>query len=322
MFYDCFNLEYFINKYRLFTLIFILFFCVQTVSRLTMGKVIPGVFSFLPLAISDDTMGFFSSLQESERDCSLFSEPAIFVQFLFPMLALELLYYEKKSWFRISIIVLTLLFLQSGNALLGTSILGVFFIISYFKGRLSIKKVIGLAVVSFLIIFVGSTYIKSEMGEKLMDREETIAVGAYEEGYVGSGFIRIYRGYFIYKDYSLIDMIKGNDNVDHIKSVIKSSQWGWTFHNETYFNTFQSFLLYTGIIGTLIFGLFFVKQWRSTTYCGKSILACYLALSFIALMHFNTLMAIYMLIPFALKNGAPSLYRSRLFYLHNYFKKK
>lgn len=303
MFYDCFNLNYFVKKYRLLTLILIGFFYIQTFSRFVAGKVIPSVFSFLSLSITNDATGFFSQLQVETRDSSFFSEPAIFVQFLLPILALELLYFEKKSWFRIGSIVLTLLLLQSGNALLGMLVVGMFYILSFYRGKFTFKKIIGLSLISIIIIVGSSIYIKSDMGESLMERGNTVSIGAYDEGYVGSGFIRVYRGYFIYNDYSFLNKVFGNDNEDYIKAVIKRSPWGWTFRNETYFNTFQSFLIYTGIIGTLLFGVFYVRQWKQTNYCGKSILACYLALSFIALMHFNAMMAIFLLIPYALKNN-------------------
>lgn len=303
MFYDCFEFNYFIKKYRLFGFVFIAFFFVQTIVRYATGKVLPGMFTFLPMKFSD-VSEFVGGLEFRDRDSSFFSEPAHFVQFLLPLLAVELFFYNRKSWPRILAIIITLLLMQSGNALLGLVVFGIAFVIDYFRGKWSLKKILGFSLILLITGLASYYYINSAMGESLLERQDTISSNSLEtRGYANSGFVRIYRGYYIYQDYSLLDKFIGNDCAQHMEEVVNHSVYSWTFDDNIYFNTFQSFLVYTGIIGTLIFTIFYIGQWKKTNFCGRTILMVFLALSFISSMHFHEIMAVYMLIPFALGNN-------------------
>ena len=303
MFYNTgLRLNYFIGKYRKIALVCIVFFVIQTISRVFFNHVIVGVLSFLPVAIVSDNAGYLLWLSEMDRDSSFFSEPAMFVQFLLPLLVIELFYFPKKSWGRIIAIVLTLLFLQSGNALLGLAVIAVFYLWKYIIQKKSVKSIFSVILVLIVAGIGAFVYIQSDMGQALSNRSVTIQNDSYETtGYATSGFIRIYRGYYIYNEYPLKYKIIGNDNEDYIQEVIGHSKMSWAFHDETYVNTVQAFLIYTGIIGTFFYLLFFINQWRKTNYCGRNILALLMMLSFIAALHFREIMALYLMIPFAMK---------------------
>ena len=161
--------------------------------------------------------------------------------------------------------------------------------------------VFGFLGVVVAVALAGYLYINSSMGANLLQRQETISSNSIEtQGYAGSAFMRIYRGYYIFRDYPLLQKFIGNDNNDYIKAVIAKSEYSWTFYDETYVNAVQAFLIYTGIVGTIFFVLFFITQWRRTNYCGKTIMAILLALSFVASLHFTLAMALYLLIPFGM----------------------
>ena len=200
VFYDFFELPFFLNQYRKISSFFLFFFAIQTFSRFILGKTIVGVFTFLPIATSD--LGEFSShILDSPRDSAFFSEPAHFVQFLLPLLAIELLYYKRKSWARIVAIVLALLIMQSGNAVIGLLIIGVFYFFSYHQGKFTTKKLFGFLGVVVAVALAGYLYINSSMGANLLQRQETISSNSIEtQGYAGSAFMRIYRGYLIFQN--------------------------------------------------------------------------------------------------------------------------
>lgn len=305
MFYNTgIRIEYFVKQYRLIASICIVFFIIQTISRNVFNHVIVGVASFLPIAIINDQSGYLSWLSEMDRDSAFFSEPAMFVQFLLPLLSIELFYCQKKSWSRILVIVVTLLLLQSGNALLGMAIIAAFFLWKSVVKRKSAKTMFGLIIIVVMAIAGAYFYAQSEMGQKLLNRSATIEKDSYETtGYATSGFIRIYRGYYIFRDYPVVYKIIGNDNDAYIQSIINHSEMSWAFHDESYVNTVQAFLIYTGMIGTLFFLLFFIDQWKTTNYCGRAILSILFVLCFIAALHFREIMALYLMIPYSMKKN-------------------
>ena len=112
-----------------------------------------------------------------------------------------------------------------------------------------------------------------------------------------SGFMRIFRGYYVYDAMSPIEKVIGADDGKRIDSAIASSSVAWSFKdNDYYFNVVQTLLIRTGIIGTIIFLLFMLSSFRSVNSCGKAILTILLFLSFISAIHFTPVMALYILL--------------------------
>lgn len=297
LFYDCLNINYFIKIYRRIAFICIMFFLFQEFCYYILGSRIPGVIGFLPNSLGiDNVSSFLNTLSEAERSSSFFSEPAHFVQFLLPLLTIELFGFTKKRWNTILIIGLTLLLTQSGNALLGLLIISIAYLFNIcLSSKLSPAKK-SILLISFIGIglLLSFIYINSEIGNKLMSRSDTIDVNSAEDsGFKNSAFLRIWRGYFVFDEFDTFYKLIGNDNPEYLDVMIeKSSVYMFFEENERYVNNIQRFLITTGYIGVLLFSLFIRNEWKKTNFCGKTLLALIIALSFIAYLHFSATMII------------------------------
>lgn len=278
--FDVFELSKVIKAYRRIALVCIIFFLFQTFSRYVLGIEVYGVTRQLPLALGNDDVDF-SYFENRVRDCSFFAEPAHFAQFLLPLFAIEVFLYTKRSITRIALILITLLFLQSGNALLGIIVVSLFLILKYISFNL--KNIIVLVFLSVILISSGVYYLKSEIGSLVKERVENP-----EEDF--SAFLRIYRGYYVYSVFDLKYKIIGNNNRDYLRSANNKSEVSWSFDGSAgdfYYNGIQYILLYTGIIGMVIFIVFCYDMYRHTTYAGKCLLFLFICLSFVSSNYFS-----------------------------------
>lgn len=292
--YLCF--DKFINYYRIAAFINIVFFIVQEISYKTTGIRMVGIMTFLPLTLGDggaDITELVDKMAEAERSSAFFSEPAHFVQFLLPLLSIELLFFTgKKALIRSIVYVLTLLALSSGNALIGLLVVFVFFLI---KILIQNKTAISIFFVSVMmagaIVFVN--YIShSEYGQKLIDRQEQLAVDQTE---ATSGFVRIYRGYFIYDEMTPVQKLFGVNSNKILDVLIKKSRVSHFFEDgDQYLNSVQSFLIFTGYIGTFLFAFGCLCISLKNNLAGICCIFMYVALSFISSNYFTYTMVLYM----------------------------
>lgn len=300
LFFDCVNLDYLLSKYKLIAAICIGFFFVQELSMLITHNRISGVFSFLPLALDVDSEQFFERIITGDRSSSFFSEPAHFVQFLLPLLSICFLYYRKAQIIWIIVLISTLLLCQSGNALFGISAVLIVYLFKKGADNAGFRR-FGSFFAAFLVVLsLGYLYLSSERGQDLLLRKDSISLKSVEDrGYGGSGFMRVSRGYYVFKEYSTLNKIIGDDNPDDILDAIHQSRASGFFgENDMYLNTAQTILCYTGIIGSVLFILVLISLWKSTSVCGKSIVLTFLVLSFIASLFFTETMALYLVLPY------------------------
>ena len=305
LFFDTIDITYFIKQYERVAMVCIIFFFVQEISVRFTGTRIPGVFQFLPLAVATDSASYYLHMAEMSRSASFFSEPAHFVQFLLPLLAVEVFFYQKIKVKWVIVICLTLLLLQSGNALFG--MIAIFLVYMYtlhFKTKISYRIPLVL-MVGVLVAGIGYFYLSSDMGQKLLDRKNTISLSDVENrGYGGSGFMRISRGYYVFNEYSAFKKIIGDDTSDYIDDAISRSPVSMFFKDDDrYLNTIQTTLCYTGFVGLFLFVLMIIGLWKDSGICGRAVLMTFISLSFIAALFFSESMAIYMLIPYCLKQN-------------------
>lgn len=303
MFFKWFNYGLFRKYYEKMALICIAFFIVQEIGFYTIGQRVSGVLDFLPLSDSlrgGDSEIYYASMSFAKRSSSFFSEPAHFVQFLLPLLAIELFDTNSKfSKLLVVMIIITLLLLQSGNALLGLVAVGIVFLIKILKEKNMVKKIIVLSVLLVSGGYVVLTYMGSEMGQKLMERSEELDSSSMEET---SGFQRIYRGYFVFDEYNFIEKTIGIHSETGIEEKLQKSKVAFTFgKNERYFNTVQNILLKTGYIGCFILILLFFKIWRGNNYAGKAIILTFTLLAFVSSLYMSMYMLIYILLSYTLK---------------------
>lgn len=300
LFFATFDREYFIKIYKAFALVCIVFFFMQEISVLTTGIRISGTISFLP-KFGDMTMSeYISGRAESARSSSFFAEPAHFAQFLLPLFAIEVFYDKSKlRLFMALAIGATLLFLRSGNGLLGLATVLVFLVPYYLNKRRGGSRWLTLTVVLLFVSFVGYEYINSEMGEALLERQGDMSMD-YEGG-SRSGFLRIWRGFFVYGDYSVFEKIFGcPDNNAQLAHVFSSGMF-MDVGAELYFNAFQKILLNTGLVGVVIFIYVVYRLWHKNSVCGKAILLTFIGLSFISAIYMTHTMILFMLLAASMK---------------------
>ncbi|MBQ7940789.1 MAG: hypothetical protein IJ328_00065 [Muribaculaceae bacterium] len=303
MFFKWFNYDLFKKYYEKTALICITFFLIQEIEFYTIGQRVSGLLDFLPFSDSlraGDSDTYYANMSFAQRSSSFFSEPAHFVQFLLPLLAIELFNKKRKfSKLLVVMIIITLLLLQSGNAMLGLVAIGGVFLIKILKEKKLVKKVIVLSVLLISGSYTVLTYMGTEMGQKLMERSEELDSNSMEET---SGFQRIYRGYFVFDEYNFIEKVIGIHSETGIEEKLQKSKVAFTFgKNERYFNTVQNILLKTGYLGCLILILLFFKIWRGNNYAGKAIILTFTLLSFVSSLYMSMYMLMYILLSYTLK---------------------
>lgn len=301
-FFSVIPLALLIKYYKVVVKLSIAFFVIQLIIKFIFNVNFLGVFSFLPLALEMDAADFFADRSSSDRLSSFFSEPAMFAQYLVPYFCLQL--FNRKinnNQKLISILLLIAIFLlmQSGNALFGLGACIFFFFLFRMQGNW--KRKVQTVMFGIVIIAIGFYFMRTEIGEKMMSRKEQVSINSVENlGYSTSGFERIFKGYFIYAQYSTICKIIGNDNPQYKKGAAFSSEVGVFFSEETqdylYCNTFQMVLLNTGLIGVFIMVLVFRGIWQTTNHCGKDLLLTFFAFSLFSASYFSENMCLYMLI--------------------------
>lgn len=299
MFFGIKNYEFFIKSYKTIALICIAFFFLQEITFSLFGHRISGVMEQLPLALDvEDASTWYSSIRENSRSSSFFSEPAMFVQFLLPLLSIEL-FSGKRNYFLALLIGITLLYTLSGNGMLGLLIVGIMYLYSVIKRSNGPKGII-LASFAAAVMIVGSVlFASSEKGQEVMSRSYQLSSNSMEtKGGGKSGFMRIYRGYGVYAEFGTFQKIFGNDDTNYFTSQMMKSDVSMFFReNDTYVNTFQAFLISTGIVGVLFFVLIFSYIWRRSDIAGRSIILTFYGLSFISSLYLTDTMALYLMLP-------------------------
>lgn len=295
LFFATFQLESFIKKYKIFAFICIAFLFVQELSYRTTGVRLSGIFSFLPLHYEISMADFIENQSNSARSCSFFAEPAMFAQFLLPLLAIELFHDKGKRHNLYAIIIgIALLFLQSGNGLFGLTTILISAMI-YFIREKNRNKWLIVVLFSAVIIFAGYYYINSEMGQSIMERQ-----GELERNYQGgnrSGFVRIWRGYYVFGDFNILEKIFGCPDETKLLSHINTSDMSiYGGGAELYFNAVHRVLLNTGFIGLGFFIMIIIYLWRGNSFCGKVILATFIVLSFMSAIYMTHTMILFLVL--------------------------
>lgn len=299
MFFGIKNCDYLLKIYKTIALVCILFFFLQEFTYILFGHRISGIIEQLPLAIEvDDLSVFYSHKEESTRSSSFFSEPAMFVQFLLPLLSIEL-FSNKRNYKFVLLIVATLVFSLSGNAMFGLLIVGSMYLYALITKSKGLRGVIIASFAGAVMIAGGVFFAFSEKGQQMMERSYQLSSNSIETPGSGkSGFIRIYRGYGVYAEYGTFQKIFGNDDTNYFTTQMYKSDVSIFFkENDTYLNTFQAFLIMTGIVGVAFFILIFRYIWKRTDIAGRSILVTFYGLSFLSSLYLTDTMALYLLLP-------------------------
>ena len=318
VFFEDIYLKQFIKYYKILALIVITFFYLQEFTFYTSGYRISGLIRGLPIYLNGvtDAKSYVDSLTYADRSASFFSEPAAFVQFLIPLLAILLFsdhqYKYKKGW--IFLLIVTLLIARSGNGLVGMAILFLFYLYKIlYKTSIRIKiiSISSLCIIGFIAL---NLYIKSNVGEEMLERQTEVT----EMDESSSGFWRIFRGYFVFDEYTPIQKIFGIDNYNIIEEkTLQSIVSAPNSHNNLYFNVMQSILLRTGYIGVFLFFMFIRSLWLKNDITGRAILMCFTAYMFLTSHYFTSTMIFYFTLAYKYQQQNKNIINSKKIKINN-----
>lgn len=303
LFYSRFEFAYFIKLYRRIAIVCILFFFFQEFIYRTTGFRPTGIIPFLPVTLGDGGNALSEYMSIASRSSYFFSEPAHVAQFLLPLLAYELFYRNgRRSDILIGASLLALLLLMSGNGVIGLICIFIAYILHYAKNVKSGYKYFALAIIISATTYGAIRFAETEVGQIVSKRTEELSMVSSVTG-DDSGFVRIYRGYYVYDNLNFFEKTFGLFNFERLRERINSSSVGWAFEaNDDYFNVIQNVLIKTGILGMLIFLIFLFRDlWYKNTEYSKCIIFIFLVFSFVTNMYLTPTMVLYTVLPYYFK---------------------
>ena len=284
----------------------ILLFYIQEFSY-TIFHIRPTIYlSFLENYYGVSTKEFAYSRATMDRSSSFFLEPAHFVQYIFPYFCIVLCNSLKKKKIskELLFIGLTITLVRSGCGYFCMAALLLYFILIYDGFHFMTKVIISLFIV--LGIYLTMTFCtNNEIVSFIMGRMDEFSLSVNESGRQ-SGFLRMYRGYYIYDNLDVFNKIFGvgagtlSFLADHfIMSGIN--------YEGDYMNGVQSILNKGGIIGTMLFVFVYLrKQFSVSNQTANCIYVVMLALFFIENMLFDYKMFQYVLLAYCCTNRCES----------------
>ena len=292
----------FLKYYKSLVIVSVLLFFVQYLVQQFTGYGISGIIPGLPISTGVSENIVEHTLSGEARNRSFFSEPSHLAQFLLPYLIISL--YSKNSISKFSklvilSIIIVLLLLDSGTALIGLIPI-LFFIVLDLKHRYKHQRIYYILLLIVLMFFLLVFYFYTQSNTNLFERVSELEP---ETTIASSGFMRIWRGYFVLADYSLLEFIFGNPDTDHlIKHIYNTNMdFGMDNFSLTYFNGIQSLLMKQGVFGLFLFLWLISSLWRNNTLCGKCLLATMIVLMFIESLYLTSTMCVFLLLAYSSK---------------------
>lgn len=288
-----------IYYYKRIAFFAILFFFIQEILYFMTGYRVSGMIPFLPLMNENlDMQSLIMKQTVSLRSASFFVEPSYLALYIIPYLIINI--WEKNNRYRIykiTIIIIALFLLQSGVGML--LLISVIFIsaILLIKNIANSKKVLLITALIIIIPMSFNLVLLTDSGKQLYKR--TIEINPDSEN-ITSGFIRVFRGYYVYNELSPLNKVVGVGQgnlrklIEH-KSSIKIKN---LFFNEIYVNMFQQILITSGIIGVILFLFAHFKFYMSCNNMGKSLLFAFFVLMFMDAIYCTPIMLLYLVLAF------------------------
>ena len=283
----------YVKYYKIIAFASVVFWAIQEVMYYTIGTRVSGLIPFLNIAGDVKTSSLISAQQVLSRSSSFFREPAHFIQFLLPILCIDL--FGKKNTERFAsvfswILIACMLLSRSGNALIGLSI------VLTTKGFYLLRKKgkrFSYALFLIPLAFLGTYYyMVSEIGGEMLSRFEEF------EDENSSGYLRVIRGFIVFGDMPSINQWLGASNAE-LETLI--SRMGSIIlignaNADMYFNGIQNILLHHGYVGMLLYLLFFVGIYKKTTPTGRALIWLMLVMSLIGNIYLTYCMMICMVV--------------------------
>ena len=297
------------NLYEKVVFILCIIFLLQEITFYVTGYRFSGLIPFLPLFYEQERgiqMEDFMMLQSmKERSSSVFLEPSHFAQYLIPFLALHLFRKRNNAYLMAIFVTLILFALKSGVGLILSSIIWVVWLLKSKKHKFFLTI---LFLMSPLLILVINAFLNTEYASDLLERLNEVS---FDAGSNVSGFIRIFRGYILWNDMDFVSKICGVSSNFILGKIVTYYDSYWLFSEELYLNTFQTKLVYAGILGVCLYVHWLYCVFQKSDECGKVLI---LVLFILMLMESVNLSLILMYVLLALgENPGNSLNRNKFY---------
>lgn len=291
------NYEYLKRIYGYFAGFSVIIFIIQEIQYNILGYRMACLVPFFKLASQNmDMSQQLRAIQNLDRSSSIFAEPSHFAQYIVPYLAVCMgkLHSENKllDW-RIIVLSLCLLWLRSGNGILLCAVMWICFILfTNIRRGLKYFLIFPLCIVASIVFL--NNISKTEIGEELQSRTEEMSIS---DDKITSGYIRLYRGYYIYGELNPIIKIFGV-GLGGANDAIDNSSRSWMFkEGDHYLNNIQILLISYGLLGTILFFVFLIGLIRKNFFEGKLIIIGFITMSFMESFFCSPKMLMYLAIP-------------------------
>ena len=289
-----------LKYYKILVYVVVFIFYIQELAYYTLDFR-PTFYLPLDLCYEDmDVADLSKSRSMIGRSSSVFLEPAHFAQYILPYYCIVVCrnINERILSKELLLLSITLIILQSGSGYLG--MLVILFSILSFKNFVpfNIKCVIIIAFVCVICIvavfYVDNTFILAILSR--IDEITSLDVKAFGSQ---SGFLRIWRGYFIYDNLSVIHKIfgVGIGSFEYVSNLVYIPG---VRYEGSFMNGIQTLLVSGGIVGAGLFIMFIYKICKKMNHAGVLIIICMMAMFFIEHMMFTPKMFLSILVAIAI----------------------
>ena len=288
--------KYILKCYKFLVYLAIGFFLVQEFSYFAYGYRFTFYLDFFEMYYEEtDIDSFAASRAEMNRSSSFFLEPSHFVQYIMPYFCIALSKYinEKKGLKEVLFMTLVLVWSKAGVGYVSLFSIAVFF---FFKnGSLKMYQRIIFSILAIICFwFITTFYANNEFIASIIERTSELSMEVDASG-AQSGFIRIWRGYFIYGAMDIVNQIFGV-SLSGIEAICNAVYIPGSRYDGTYMNGIQSLLISGGLIGLGLFFNYIFNLFRKMEVTGQCILVAMITIFFMEHMLNTPKMFLYILL--------------------------
>lgn len=292
-----------LKYYKILVYVAVCFFLIQEICVNTIGFRPTFYLSFLDSYYDGGTMtDFAASRSEMSRSSSFFLEPSHFVQYIIPYVCIvtcEAMKYKKITK-ELCLVLLVVLWSKSGVGYLELLVSFVFLFLAFWKQPI-ITKILLAGVFVAAGAFVSIYFSSNPFVANILERTNEFSMSVEAHG-AQSGFIRIWRGYFIFLAGETLNIIFGTANAA-IEYVSLQVYIPGVRYEGGYLNGIQSLLVGGGIVGTVFFFAYIRRIYKSFTMTGKCIIVAMICCFFLENMLFTPKMFLYILIAYSISKS-------------------
>lgn len=279
----------------------ILIFYIQEVSYFFLNRRLTFYLPFLDNYYSGagvTTDEFSLGTSTAKRSPSIFLESAHFAQFIMPYVAMKMVEFtrNRKVWMELAFLLFTMLIVRSGCGYL--MLLAVILYVLICDKEISLGKKITASILA-LLAFTAITLLFSDhpLVSYIAQRAGEISMHTEVQG-AHSGFLRMFRGYFIYASLPLANQIFGTGAGSLI--YFCNLEFDGLNYSGTYMNALQMSLCRGGLIGTILLILFMLKIWKASCPESKGVFFALVAMMLMEVSWLNSRMFFFILIIYCL----------------------